>query len=58
MRNYLQEPSQFDDNPLHGSKVEEHGDKEAEEVDHAQHLKHKDKVQGVVVVDILSLIHI
>ena len=38
---YLQHPSQLNDDPLHPAQVEEHGDEEAEEVDHAQDLEHE-----------------
>ena len=34
----LEQPSQLDDQPLHGSQVEEHRDEEVEEVDDGQHL--------------------
>ena len=35
---HLEQPSQLDDQPLHGSQVEEHRDEEVEEVDDGQHL--------------------
>ena len=34
----LEQPSQLDDQPLHGSQVEEHRDEEVEEVDDGQDL--------------------
>ncbi len=37
-RQYLKKPSDFPDDPLHCTDVEEHGDAEAEEVDDAQDL--------------------
>ena len=38
MHKHLEQPSQLDDQPLHGSQVEEHRDEEVEEVDDGQHL--------------------
>ena len=35
---HLEQPSQLDDQPLHGSQVEEHRDEEVEEIDDGQHL--------------------
>ena len=41
VKNHLEKPTNFNDDPLHGAQVEEHRDAEVEEVDYREHFEHE-----------------
>ena len=48
---YLQDPSNFLNGPLHGTEIEEHGQKEADKGEDAQRLEHEHRVERMAVIE-------